>query len=85
MNGFLVTLQTPEQKAHKNILHSNPNLVSITFSLAALLEISQGIVKHINENPKVLLKDFFFSKYFYDSEIKHEHAVAIILSSGLGQ
>lgn len=83
MNGFLVTLQIPEQKAHKNILHSNPNLVIITLSLAALLEISQGIIKHINENPKVLLKDYFFSKYFYDSEIKH--AVAIIFSSGLGQ
>lgn len=51
--------------------------------MAALLEISQGMIKHINENPKVVLKDVFFFRYFYDSAIKH--AVAIISSSGLGQ
>ena len=50
--------------------------------MVALLEISQEIMKHVNKNPKVILKDFF-PKYLHDSEIKH--AVAITFSTGLGQ
>lgn len=69
MNGFHVTLQITEQKEQKSILHSNPNCVVITFSLAALLEISQGMIKHINENPKVVLKDVFSSDTFMTMQL----------------